>query len=107
MFSIFRFILIVGVIFYYSPVREQVAGPLSLDSWLAPKTEAPAAPEPTAQAGHLEKVWQALPDGAKQAVIDKILTTSGFPAPPAKGTDTLQAQDRQPQWRGEAAKPRT
>ena len=109
MFSIIRFILIVGVIFYYSPVRQQGEGLAAVDAWLAPKKSEPAAAPPASSSeshpGHLETVWQALPNGAKQAVIDKILTTSGFPQ--AKATDTLQAGDRQPHWRGEAARPRS
>jgi hypothetical protein len=108
MFSVLRFILIVGVIFYYSPVRQGSDGTAALEAWLSPKKAEPAAPvaAPLAEktTGHLEAVWQALPNGAKQAVIDKILTTSGLTGSEAK--DTLQAGDRQPHWRGEPAKPR-
>jgi hypothetical protein len=111
MFAILRFILVVGVIFYYSPVRQQGEGTAAIDAWLTPKKDGPAAvpPAPPAESnpGHLETVWQALPNGAKQAVIDKILTTSGLTAPDAKAKDTLQAGDRQPGWRGEAARPRS
>ena len=111
MFSIIRFILVVGVIFYYSPVRQQGEGLAAVDAWLTPKKGEPAAapPAPSSEShpGHLETVWQALPNGAKQAVIDKILTTSGLTPPEAKAADTLQAGDRQPRWRGEVAKPRS
>jgi hypothetical protein len=107
MFSIIRFILIVGVIFYYSPVRQQGEGMAAIDAWLTPKKGEPAAPPAEISPGHLETVWQALPNGAKQAVIDKILTTSGLTGPEAKAKDTLQAGDRQPGWRGEAARPRS
>jgi hypothetical protein len=107
MFSILRFILIVGAIFYYSPVRQQGEGTAAVEAFLTPKKSHPAAgsPAPGADnAGHLETVWKALPDGAKQAVVDKILTTSGFPvAGPAKSSDTLRPEDREPA----ASKPRT
>ena len=111
MFSIIRFILVVGVIFYFSPVRQGGEGTADLEAWLSPKKgEAAAAPSPApteSHAGHLETVWQALPNGAKQAVIDKILTTSGLGASDAKASDTLQSGDRQPHWRGEPQKPRS
>ena len=111
MFSLIRFILIVGVIFYYSPVRQQGEGLAAVDAWLMPKKGEPASAPPAFSSesgpGHLETVWQALPNGAKQAVIDKILTTSGLTGPEAKAKDTLQAGDRQPGWRGEAARPRS
>lgn len=105
MFSILRFILIVGAIFYYSPVRQRSDAPASLDSLLgwtkgveAPKAADSASPE------RLEAVWQALPESARQAVIDKIMTTSGLGG--AKATDTLQPGDRDPAWRN-GQKPRT
>jgi hypothetical protein len=106
MFSILRFIIIVGVIFYYSPVRQHGEGIGFLDSFLKPKksesaatAQAPAPePEPAAEnPGRLEAVWQALPDSAKQAVIDRILTTSGLTSAGVKPGDTLQPQDRLPE----------
>ncbi|MGO4388889.1 hypothetical protein AB4Y85_15270 [Microvirga sp. 2YAF29] len=98
MFSILRFILIVGAIFYYSPVRQKSEGPDPLQAFFAPKaTEqaAPAAHPAEGTSGHLETMWQALPDNAKQAVVEKILTTSGFTPAAPKATDTLQPEDRQ------------
>jgi hypothetical protein len=107
MFSILRFILIVGAIFYYSPVRQQGEGTAAVEAFLTPKKSQPAAGGPapgTDNAGHLETVWKALPDGAKQAVVDKILTTSGFPITgSARSSDTLRPEDREPA----ASKPRT
>ncbi|UVF18274.1 hypothetical protein HPT29_017385 [Microvirga terrae] len=105
MFSILRFILIVGAIFYYSPVRQHGEGTADLQALLAPKTSEATPEKSTAEnrPGHLETVWKALPDSAKQAVVDKILTTSGFPAAgPTKPTDTLRPEDRAPA----ASKPR-
>jgi hypothetical protein len=114
MFSILRFILIVGAIFYYSPVRQKGEGTAALDALLTAKTTepasaaaAPANHSASETSGHLENVWQALPNGAKQAVIDKILTTSGLIPAENAPTDTLQPEDRQPAWKSQASKPRT
>jgi hypothetical protein len=98
MLSILRFILIVGVIFYYSPVRQKDDGLSAVEAFLTPKSTPAAAPAATAaseNSGHLETVWKVLPDSAKQAVVDKILTTSGLsPLGPAKPSDTLRPEDR-------------
>lgn len=112
MFSILRFIVIVGVIFYYSPVRQKDDGPDILNSFLQPKRaepapEAAAPPAEDAASGRLETMWQALPEGAKQAVIEKILTTSGLGMAETRSADTLQPGDRQPAWQGGMAKPRS
>lgn len=105
MFSLLRFILIVGAIFYYSPVRQRSDAPASLDSLLGwTKGDAAKKAAEPASLERLETMWQALPEGAKQAVIDKILTTSGL-GPGAKGADTLQPGDRHPGWR-DGNKPR-
>lgn len=98
MFSILRFILIVGVIFYYSPVRQKGEGTAAFEAFFTPKASdaTSTAPTPaTAGPGHLETVWKALPDSAKQAVVDKIVTSSGLPlADTSKPTDTLRPEDR-------------
>jgi len=106
MLSILRFIVIVGAIFYYSPVRQQGEGTAALEALFTPKASAPAASPPSASEGpgHLETVWKALPDSAKQAVVDKILTSSGLPvADASKPADTLKPEDRALA----ASKPRT
>ncbi|MBM6581343.1 hypothetical protein ILT44_14200 [Microvirga sp. BT689] len=107
MFSILRFILIVGVIFYYSPVRQKGEGTAALEGFFKPKAVEPASPVPAPAAegpGHLETVWKALPDSAKQAVVDKIVASSGLSLPgPAKPADTLRPEDRA----SAASKPRT
>ena len=108
MFSILRFILIVGVIFYYSPVRQKDDALSAVEAFFTPKKSEPAAaaapPAPPEDAGHLETVWKALPESAKQAVVDKVLTTSGLsPLGAAKPSDTLRPEDRAPA----ASKPRT
>lgn len=105
MFSILRFVLIVGVIFYYSPVRQKDAGPDPIQAFFAPKATEPAkpaAPAAEGSSGHLETVWQALPENAKQVVVEKILTTSGLTPASPKASDTLQPEDR----KVEAHKPR-
>lgn len=102
MFSILRFVVIIGVIFYYSPVRQRGEGPDPLQEFFAPKEVVQAAPttaiSPATEGkpGHLETVWQVLPDSAKQAVVDKILTTSGLTPASPKPSDTLQPEDRAP-----------
>jgi hypothetical protein len=108
MFSILRFILIVGAIFYYSPVRQRSDAPVSAESLLG-WAKGDAAGKATAGAGagspqRLEAVWQALPESAKQAIVDKIMTTSGLGG--AKAADTLLPGDRDPGWR-DVQKPRT
>lgn len=107
MLSILRFILIVGVIFYYSPVRQQSEGTAALEALFTPKAGAPAAQSPATAPegpGHLETVWKALPNNAKQAVVDKILTSSGLPlADASRPADTLKPEDRALT----ASKPRT
>jgi len=105
MFSILRFVVIVGVIFYYSPVRQRGEEPDPIQDFLAPKKMelvAPVTMPPTSDGapGRLESVWQALPDGAKQAVVDKILTTSGLTPGAAKASDTLKPEDRAPTTHG-------
>lgn len=100
MFSILRFVLIVGVIYYYSPVRDRGESPDPLQAYFAPKQTEQAllppasSPADEEKAGHLETVWQALPDSAKQAVVDKILSTSGFTPAAPKPSDTLHPEDR-------------
>lgn len=107
MLSILRFILIVGAIFYYSPVRQKGEGTATIEAFFTPKASEPAAlsPPPTTEGpGHLETVWKALPDSAKQAVVDKIMTSSGFPlADASRPADTLKPEDRALA----ASKPRT
>jgi hypothetical protein len=109
MFSVLRFILIVGAIFYYSPVRQGSGAPASLEALLGRKSESGSkAPAPAADTSvdRLETLWQALPNGAKQAVIDKVLTTSGLSAAGSKPADTLLPTDRQLAPKADAAKPR-
>ncbi|MFD0462083.1 hypothetical protein ACFQY9_09475 [Microvirga aerilata] len=74
-------------------------GTAAVEAFFTPKKSEPAAaaPLPAPEGpGHLETVWKALPDSAKQAVVDKILTTSGLnPVGSAKPADTLRPEDRE------------
>ncbi|WP_114945528.1 hypothetical protein [Microvirga calopogonii] len=106
MFSILRFILIVGTIFYFSPVRQQGEGTAAVEAFFtSKKTEQAKGPAPdTDNSGHLESIWKALPESAKQAVVDRVLSTSGLPvAGSTKPSDTLRPEDRE----AAASKPRT
>jgi hypothetical protein len=98
MFSVLRTILIIGVIFYYSPVRQGGAAPASLDGFPGGTKEA-AGPKPAAAeepaSGRLETIWQVLPDQAKQAVVDRILRGPALGGSAPKATDTLLPTDRQ------------
>jgi len=113
MFSLLRAALIIGAIFYYSPVRQGDEGASALDgilAWSGQKPQAaeaaPAAAAPTEASTRLETMWQALPDSAKQAVIDRIMATSGLGTAPSSSpaSDTLKPSDRQAPWRGDARK---
>jgi hypothetical protein len=110
MFSALRVVAIVGVIFYLSPVRNPDDGPASRE--VAHRST--RAPSPSAEpASHLDSLWKLLPDSAKAAVLERMLTSALGPAPStskpqavAPATDTLQPEDLQPAWRGEAKKAR-
>jgi len=115
MFSLLRAVLIIGAIFYYSPVRQGGEGASALDgilAWSGQRPQAaeaaPAAAAPAEASTRLESMWQALPDSAKQAVLDRIMATSGLgtvtPSPSDPAGDTLRPSDRQAPWRGEAKK---
>jgi hypothetical protein len=110
MFRLLRAALLVGIIFYLSPVRQggdPMALAASMLGWIgfAPSTEAPA--RPAEASAKLETMWRALPGSAKQAVVDEIVNRSGLgpDASKAPAADTLHAGDRKPAWRGEAHKP--
>ncbi|WP_262027524.1 hypothetical protein [Microvirga sp. Mcv34] len=106
MFSILRFILIVGTIFYFSPVRQQGEGTAAVEALLTPKKTEPATGHAldADHSGHLESIWKALPESAKQAVVDKVLSTSGLPVSDStRPSDTLRPEDREPA----ASRPRT
>src|SRR4051812_35601632 len=80
MFSALRIVTIVGVIFYLSPVRDLGDGPALRDA--ARRVSRPDTPRPsTDSAAHLDSLWKLLPDSAKDAVLERILTSALGPAP--------------------------
>ena len=108
MFSILRFILIVGAIFYYSPVRQQGDGAAAIEAFFLPKKSEQASSRPapadrragTSGNGLEGSPRQRQAGGGRQDPHD--LRASPSPMPP-KPTDTLQPEDREPA----AHKPRT
>ncbi|HEX2510231.1 MAG TPA: hypothetical protein VHK66_06885 [Microvirga sp.] len=76
MFSTLRIAAVVGVIYYLSPVRHEdaKAGVEHVVAWgkglVAPSREASSAER-------VEALWKALPDDAKQAAIDRMLSEAG------------------------------
>jgi hypothetical protein len=112
MFSALRIIVIVGVIFYLSPVRQGDRPPARMndlarwgqDSSGASKTSSPAvAVEETPR---LQSLWQALPDGAKKAVVDEVveLGTGGLTAHPPQASEAAHPVALQTTLHGEAKK---
>jgi hypothetical protein len=112
MFSALRIIVVVGVIFYLSPVRTGDEPPVRMDELLrwgqagagqdrtAQDTTPTAAP--ATQAAHLQSLWQALPDGAKRAVVEEVVGIgSGTTAAHA---DQPHAAEPQPSGRIEPRK---
>ncbi|MGO4704547.1 hypothetical protein AB4072_02065 [Microvirga sp. 2MCAF38] len=109
MFSLFRIFIVVGVIFYLSPVRNEDALP-SLSKWLGWAEDASKSDAVGESPARLETMWQALPDSAKQAILTKIMSDSGTTATLPKAAppmDTLYADDRKAAWRGDTHKPRS
>ena len=135
MFFLLRAGLVIGVIFYLSPLRSSMDAPdlgglvsSALDAVTpppaAPKSSPPEAP-PAGVPGTVaeaERLWRNLPPEARQAVLDRLRAqaasslneaVAAVQAPrPASGEaprtpagDTLRADDRRPAWRGDALKP--
>ncbi|MDF2999584.1 MAG: hypothetical protein K0R27_5221 [Xanthobacteraceae bacterium] len=110
MFSLLRAALVIGAIFYFSPVRHGSEGSLSLDGLInavshpANKLQQSASGSPE----RLEAVWNALPESAKQAVLDRIKAGPAARTMEARQlpqTDTLQPEDHRPAWVGTGKKP--
>jgi hypothetical protein len=109
MFSTLRAVIIIGVIFYLSPVRQGAERPARVDDvvkW-GQDTLATGASVPLDKAAHLQSLWQALPESAKKSVADQVTGSStgrpGLSLPAT--TDTLTPGDLQPHWRCDARKP--
>jgi hypothetical protein len=94
MFFLLRSIVIVGVIFYYSPVRQTA--------------EWSGGPGPESR---LDALWEKLPETAKRSLLERVAAslfsggrTAREGAPPP-WTDTLEPEDFRPAWKGAAALP--
>lgn len=109
MFSLLRIAVVIGVIFYLSPVRNE-DGLSALTSWFGWSDTPKATPSVSApdNAAHLETVWKALPETAKSAILAKILAETGIAGGAAskQPTDTLHAEDKKSAWKGDAHKPK-
>ena len=108
MFSALRIILIVGVIFYFSPVRNPADG-LGFRARTADSGQGQSSVSPSDSSARLEALWDALPERAKQSIVDRIVTSAAGSAGPATTparfagpTDTLEPEDLQPTWKGDA-----
>ena len=106
MFSLLRAALVIGAIFYFSPVRQEQEGGLSLDALVSAATHSSerltgGSPE------RLQAAWNALPESARQAVLDKIVHSAPRPTEPKRPpqTDTLLPEDPRPAWTGAWKKP--
>jgi hypothetical protein len=116
MFFTLRILIVIGVIFYFSPVRqtgEVPSGIAGMVQWSRDRTAASATSSSTEAVAGLEMLWRSLSDGARKSVMDSVLASnSGSPAArlleprQTSPTDTLQPDDIQPAWRGETRKPR-
>lgn len=125
MFFLLRAGLVIGLIFYFSPLRPNLEAP-SLDGLVASALEVvtpapvtpptkPAAPDapPAGLPGTVaeaERLWRGLPPEARQAVLDRLKAQAASSLSeavaavqnPRSGVDTLRADDRRPAWRGDA-----
>jgi hypothetical protein len=97
MFSALRIAIIVGLIFYYSPVRQ------------APGSAAEET-RSTATSTDLAALFEVLPEDAKQSIAERIAASilGAAPAPSRAAqllppTDTLEPEDLRPAWKGASA----
>jgi hypothetical protein len=105
MFSVLRIVFIVGLIFYHSPVRQAGSEAEMLDKLLTRDSEPALASAGTPS--NLDALWDALPESAKQSIVDRIVASVLGPEPNRKEaalqrtpTDTLEPEDFQPSWQG-------
>ena len=108
MFAVLRIVAVIGVIFYFSPVR------LGADRPSHGGAREPPATTPPVEALAADAVWRTLPTAAKQALLEPMFASAlGTDAPrgseplPVPARDTLEPEDLQPAWRGEDARGQT
>jgi hypothetical protein len=85
MFSTLRVVAVVGVIYYLSPVRHEdaKAGMEHVVAWGKGLVAPPARDASSAE--RIEALWKALPDDAKQAALDRMLSEAGKQLPTRSG----------------------
>ena len=125
MFFLLRAGLVIGLIFYLSPLRPNLEAP-SLDGLVASALEvvtpAPVSPpaKPAASeappaglpgtVAEAERLWRSLPPEARQAVLERLKAQAASSLSeavtavqtPRSPSGTLRAEDRRPAWRGDA-----
>jgi hypothetical protein len=121
MFSALRVLVVIGVIFYFSPARHGNEPPVRMDDlvrWSQDRIgqdrngqdrigqDSGSNAGPVAQAGHLQSLWQALPDSAKKAVVEEVVGIGSDAAAShsAQPADQPHVAELQPAARGEAKK---
>ena len=111
MFSLLRAALVIGAIFYFSPARhDSNTDTVTLANLLGAATQPFDTLKETATGSpqRLEAVWNALPDSARKAVVDRIVAAPADNRGEAKRppqTDTLLPEDHRPAWTGTTKKP--
>ena len=110
MLAALRIAAVIGLIFYLSPVRDRGGPTLPLGEILSGAGEVFGKAGPAGAVASEDDLWEALPSAARQRVLDHVLSRSVAPPPPAPAEvkpalprDTLELEDLEPPWRGEAA----
>jgi hypothetical protein len=105
MFSVLRTAFIIGLIFYYSPVRQGAGEIERLGQML--RADGESEPLPAQASSNLDALWDALPESAKQSIVDRIVASVLGPEPDRRQeallrppTDTLEPEDFRPTWQG-------
>jgi hypothetical protein len=102
MFFLLRATLIIGLIFWFSPVRRESGSMPSPDTVAGWSRATPgAALDPVEQVGHLQSLWETLPDGVKRAAVGGLFASAPVrpPGPQNESSDTLLPEDLKPVWR--------
>ena len=102
MFAPLRITAVIGLIFYFSPLRQPFELPSVFGRGFG-TADAPRGPVASA-----DEPWRALPAQAKQALLEHLVASAlgARPSPPVAAElpsprDTLELEDLQPPWRGD------